>query len=739
MEHMTTHSEGLFLFQIVLLVVVGRLLGEFMVRIGQPSIMGQIIGGILLGPSVLGALAPGLEAVLFPQIDAQKSMTEAVAQLGILFLLLLAGMETDLGLAMRLRRSAAGISLAGIAIPFACGFALGQLMPSNLVPEHGQRLVMSLFLGTALAISSVKIVATVVREMDFLRRNIGQLIVASAIIDDTIGWVVIAFTFSLAKSGTVDFASIATSVVGTLAFMIASFTVGRRLVFEIIRFTNDKFKSDLPVLSAIIAVMGAMAMFTDLIGVHTVLGAFVAGILVGESPILTKQIDTQLRGITTALFMPVFFGLTGLKTDLGVLMKPDALLLTLGLILIASIGKFGGAFIGARLTGLTTAEGIALGSGMNARGSTEVIIATIGLSAGVLNEQLFSAIVAMALVTTMAMPATLRWALRRLPLREDEEDRLRREDFEETSFLKRFERLLLAVDLSQNSHLAGRLAGRFAMSRKTPLTVFNVIEDSQEEQPEKDDAKKNDENAGKEASSREEVEDFAARLRGEPDEEEHHDDADAAKAAPIHVTTRHRDGQSVEAVLAESASKGHDFLFVGIEPVSATNGGFTPQVSQLIDAFEGTAAIVVSREDRTSIGHGELRILIPISDTERSIRAVEFACALVADSKATVSVIYVREPSELQQRPRFGRDEFGHRAAFERVDEIAEQTGVKINRIVQEGSSAEVSILRHARRGRYNLIVAGVSRRTGERLSYGRIADNLLEATDRSIVLVETE
>lgn len=740
MENVTAHSEGLFLFQIVLLVVVGRLFGELMVRIGQPSIMGQIIGGILLGPSVLGAIAPGIEAAIFPDLEAQKSMAEAVAQLGILFLLLLAGMETDLGLAMRLRRSAAGISLAGIAVPFACGFALGQFLPDSLVPEHGQRLVLSLFLGTALAISSVKIVATVVREMDFLRRNIGQLIVASAIIDDTIGWVVIAFTFSLAKSGTVDFASITTSVVGTLAFMIASFTAGRRIVFEIIRFTNDRFKSDLPVLSAIIAIMGAMAMFTDLIGVHTVLGAFVAGILVGESPILTKQIDTQLRGITTALFMPVFFGLTGLKTDLGVLLKPDALLLTIGLILIASIGKFGGAFIGARLTGLTTAEGIALGSGMNARGSTEVIIATIGLSVGVLNEQLFSAIVAMALVTTMAMPSTLRWALRRLPVREEEEDRLRREDFEASSFLNRFERLLVAVDLSQSSQLAGRLAAGFAATRKTPLTVFNVIEETKADTKEDLESPDKVADGKKPASAREDVEAFAERLRAGPIRETGKEDGEEVpKPEPVHVTTRHREGLSVEDVLAESASKGHDLLFVGLEPVSASNGGFTSRVSDPIAAFDGTAAIVVSREDRTAIADQELRILIPISDTERSIRAVEFACALARNEKATISVIYVREPNETQQRPRFGRDEFGHRAAFDRVEEISVQTGVTINKIVQDGSSAEVSILRHARRGRYNLLVVGVSRRTGERLSYGRIADNLLEATDRSIVFVETE
>ncbi len=732
MHGAAAHSEALFLFQIVLLVVVGRLFGELMVRIGQPSIMGQIIGGILLGPSVLGYFAPGVEAAIFPQVDAQKSMTEAVAQLGILFLLLLAGMETDLGLAMRLRRSAASISLAGIVVPFTCGFALGELMPQHLVPNPDQRIVTSLFMGTALAISSVKIVATVVREMDFLRRNIGQLIVASAIIDDTIGWVVIAFTFSLAKSGTIDLASIGTSVFGTLVFMLVSFTIGRRLVFEIIRLTNDNFKSDLPVLSAIIAIMGAMAMFTDMIGVHTVLGAFVAGILVGESPILTRQIDTQLRGLTTALFMPVFFGLTGLKTDIGVLFERDALLLTIGLIVVASIGKFGGAFVGARLSGLTRAEALALGSGMNARGSTEVIIATIGLSVGVLNEQLFSAIVAMALVTTMAMPSTLRWALRRLPLREEEETRLLKEDFEAASFLNRFERPLLAVDLSTGGDLAGRLAANFASARATPLTVLNV------EESEDKTASSEKVEDGKATDSREKTEAFATRLR-ERSVRPKEDGDETAKSDGIHVTARHREGAKVTDVLKDSAEKGHDLLFVGVDPVSSESGGFSRRVSRLVSGFTSTVAIVVSREGRTPVSDNELRILIPISDTERSIRAVEFGCALASPLGAAVSVIYILEPNEAQQRPRFGREESGHAAAFERIDEISAQTGVKITKTLQEGSSAEVAVLRHARRGRYNLLVVGVSRRAGERLSYGRIADTLLDTSDRSIVFVETE
>jgi Kef-type K+ transport system membrane component KefB len=611
-------SEALFLIQIITLVVIGRLLGEAMVRIGQPSIMGQIIGGIVLGPSVLGAIWPDMQAQLFPSSIGQKSMTDAVAQLGVLFLLLLAGMETDLGLALRLRRAAAGVSLAGIVVPFALGFALGELLPSNLLPDPQARFVTSLFLGTALSISSVKIVASVVREIDFMRRNIGQLIVASAIIDDTVGWVIIAITFSLAENGTVDLVTLAKSTFGTLAFMAFSFTIGRRIVFEIIRWTNDKFRSDLPVLSAIIAIMGGMAIITNLIGVHTVLGAFVAGILVGQSPILTRQIDLQLRALTTALFMPVFFGLTGLQTDLRVMFDPEIVLLAVGLILIASVGKFGGAFAGAKLGGFSNAEAIALGCGMNARGSTEVIVASIGLSVGVLDQRLFSVIVAMAVVTTMAMPPTLRWALARLPMHEEERDRLEQEEFEEKSYLSKFERILLAVDLSASSDFAGHIAGHFSAVRKMPVTVLNVVGDDNS----LSDATSNG-GAKQSQSAQARTEAAAERVRSAADQTiAATADTEEIGGGDVHISTALKDAE-LSKVLGEGSEKGHDLLFIGVEPTANPHGGFDERVCLMTSAFNGTTAIVSSRGRRPEADK-DMRILVPISGTERSVRAAEF-------------------------------------------------------------------------------------------------------------------
>ncbi|MCO6184682.1 cation:proton antiporter [Rhizobium sp. L1K21] len=714
-------SESLFILQIVILVVVGRLLGELMVRIGQPSILGQIIGGVLLGPSVFGALFPDLQAQLFPGNEAQSAMTNAVGQIGILMLLLLAGMETDLGLAIRLRKAAAAVSLMGIVIPFACGFALGELMPIDLVPDPDKRIVTSLFLGTALSISSVKIVASVVREMNFMRRNVGQLIVGSAIIDDTIGWVIIAVTFSLARSGSIDIPTVVKSVAGTLIFMAVSFTIGRRLVFRAIRFTNDHFKSDLPVLSAIIAIMGLMAIITDMIGVHTVLGAFVAGILVGESPILTRQIDTQLRALTNSLFMPVFFGLTGLHTDLSVLGDPETLILAIGLIVIASIGKFGGAFAGARISGYSRAEAIALGSGMNARGSTEVIVASIGLSVGVLDERLFSVIVAMAIVTTMAMPPSLRWALARLPMREEEQHRLQHEGFEENSFIAQFERILLTVDKSASGRLAARLAGYFVASRGMPVSVLSARED--------------EETGKNEAEVKDGAIDIVATKA--KDSIESDNDTGDQTTSDIHVSALAGEGELLES-LRGGAEKGHDLLFAGMEPMMDEKGGFSARTTELSGAFSGTTALISSRGTLNQQADADLRILVPFSGTRQSTNAVEFALVIAKASGCSVGVLSITEP-RADTFPRLSDVPSQEKSVFSEVDALAKYYDVSVHKITQQGGSPEVTILRHARRGRYNLIIMGVTHRSGEKLSYGRIADTVSETADRSIVLIEAK
>ena len=710
------HVEALFIAQIASLILVGRLLGELMRRIGQPSVMGELIGGLLLGPSVLGLVWPEAQHALFPDNPVQKGMLGAVASFGILLLLLITGMETDLKLIRRVGTAAFSVSLAGIFLPFLCGFALGQVMPATLLPHPEHRLIASLFLGTALSISSVKIVAVVVREMNFMRRNLGQVILSSAIVDDTIGWIIIAITFSLASHGSIDLLAVAQAMLGVAIFLLASLTIGRRVVSISIRWTNDNIMSDAAVVSVILLLMIGMALTTQLIGVHTVLGAFVAGILVGESPILTRQIDQQLRGLITGLFAPVFFGVAGLSADLSILKDPSYILLTLGLILIASIGKAAGAFVGGKLGGLSVRESIALACAMNARGSTEVIVATIGLSMGALSHDMFTMIVAMAVITTMAMPPTLRWALARVPLRDEEKARLEREEFEARSFVHRIERILLAVDESANGRFAARLAGFLAGSRGMAATVLHVGARAERQ-------------AGKAAKTGSPEDHLKVAARRGAELEAHKGDK---QSDDIDIVTRAREATLDEAI-AQEAGKGYDLLVIGLRETTTAKGDFTGRVSRAAAAFDGPLVLVSGQgEHLEDPQDSALRILVPITGTDVSRRAAEIAIVIGRAVNATAAALHIAGRGGTGKASR----QRSEKMIVQDFSDLAARYGAEAAVTTTRSDAPADTILHQERDGRFNLIVLGVNRRPGESLYFGEVAAAVAEKSRASILFV---
>jgi Kef-type K+ transport system membrane component KefB/nucleotide-binding universal stress UspA family protein len=712
-------SEFLLLVQVALLIGVGRGLGELMQRIGQPSVIGELLAGLLLGPSLFGWIWPSAQAAIFPHTPVQKAMLDGIAQFGILLLLLLTGMEIDLKLVRKVGRPALTISMFGIAVPFACGFALGELMPASLLPRAEARLVAALFLGTALSISSVKIVAVVVREMNFMRRNVGQIIVASAIIDDTIGWIIIAMIFSLASRGTFDLLSVGQAVLGTLVFLGLSFTIGRRLVLRLIRLANDHLVSSSAVVTVILLMMSAMALITHLIGVHTVLGAFVTGVLVGESPILTRQIDERLRGLITSLFTPVFFGLAGLGTDLTQLRTPELLLFTAALIVIASVGKFAGALAGGAVGGLNRQESLALASGMNARGSTEVIIASIGLSMGVLTQNLFSMIVTMAILTTLAMPPMLRGALARLPPRHEEKARLEREAFEDQGFVGNLERLLVAADDSANGDLASQVADLLAGPDGLPITVLRVDGAAPVAKPPRHQV------ATSEAAVR-----GAARPHAQPNE----------SRGEIDITIAARD-RTLRDVVAEEARKGFDLMAIGVGEVLDCDSGFTHKVDQLAAGFDGPLTLALTKGAAfDGLPQRNGRILVPVSGSGVSQRGAEIAIAIARASGARLHLLYVSTTRDQGTR-RSTSDGGGERESqvLSETASAAARYDLEVTTSVHNDAAPEQAILDEIEALSADLVVLGVDRLQGDRLDFGAVAAVVLARSPASVLLVSSE
>ncbi len=726
--HVADHSVMIFIAEIALMLLVGRLLGEVMQRIGQPAVMGQLIAGVALGPSVLGAIWPEASHAIFPDTVAQKKMIDGISQLGVLMLLLITGMETDLALVKRMRRTAFSSSIGGILLPFVCGFLIGEFLPDAMIPDPRQRLATSLFLATALSISSVKIVAMVVMEADFTRRNVGQIILASAILDDTVGWIIIALIGAIVAEGSVNVASLSFSIIGTASFLLFSFTVGGRLVAHVIRWTNDHLSIEMPVITAILVLTFAGALLTDYIGVHTVLGAFVVGILVGQSPILTKHIEEQLRGLVVALFAPIFFAVAGLSVDLTVLKSPYLLKLAIALILIASFGKIVGCYVGGRFGRMTHREATALAIGMNARGSTEVIVATIGLSMGVLTRDIFTLIVFMAITTTLITPPLLRWALARIPPTGEERERLEREQSKAKDSLPKIERLLITVDNSPDGRLASMLGGLFAGTRQIMASVLEL--GAKETATTLRLARDNSSDVVKMSM------DVAAQnLRS------HNGEAAITTVLPDVLTRQISDAELSEAILS-ATKKGFEMLFLGVERALEIEDKelhtFNSSVGNIWQDFKGATAIAIARGDHAAkqFNHS-LNILVPTTGTDYSRRGAEVAIAIAKASGSRVTALHVSSaPSEALLIRQIRKLINIGRAIVTDVRDLGTREGVRVTPIVKVRRAPEAAILRQIKRGKHNLVVLGVKARTGEKLSFGPRVTVLLENTPCSLLIV---
>jgi Kef-type K+ transport system membrane component KefB/nucleotide-binding universal stress UspA family protein len=733
----------LFFAQVLLLIAVGRLLGESMQRIGQPPVIGQLLAGIILGPSVFGAIWPAGQQAIFPLHPSDRQMLNAVSEIGVLLLLLLTGMETDLTLVRRVRRTAAITSAAGIIVPFLCGYVLGEMLPDTVLPDPHRRLLTSLFLATALSISSVKIVAAVLREVDYLRRDLGQIILAAAILDDTIGWTILALIGGLAAQGKVVIGPVLFSVIGTGAFLTFCFTIGRRWVARIIRWTNDHFVSEMPVISVILVIMIALALLTNFIGVHTVLGAFAAGIMIGQSPILTKHIEEQLRGLIVAMFMPVFFGLAGLAIDLKVLGDPHLLGLAFLLIGIASIGKLGGCYLGSRVARMNHPEALAVGFAMNARGSTEVILATIGLSIGVLNQELFTVIVLMAVVTTICMPPLLRWALARVPMRDEEKARMEREIAEEKDLVPKLERVLVGVDGSDNGWLASKLAGWLVGARHLTATSMEVQDPAKDGQRGSSPSQEFINAAETAATAAQGIQSGSSQnpidMDGSAGGTERIPIRDLVSILPLKAFDHNTGDACAEAILAE-AKKGYSLLFLGLGAGSKeTNQNFPSAVEKIVSEFIGPIAILLNSEIRDFSSESALKILVPTIAADYSRFGAEMAVAIAKGCGARITALNISAPpaeNELLRRPdqllRTGR------ALLREIVALGEREGVQVRSKTLVGPAKESAILRHATLGGYQLIVLGTKAWSGDRLHFGHSSETLIENAPCPILIVKS-
>jgi nucleotide-binding universal stress UspA family protein len=485
-------------------------------------------------------------------------------------------------------------------------------------------------------------------------------------------------------------------------------------VFRLIRLVNDHAESDFMVVSTVLAIMLLFVLITSALGINMVLGAFTAGVLVGESPILVGKIREQLQGFVTAFLAPIFFGISGLGADLTILRDPTLLLLTGLLVLVGSLGKFTGAAVGAIVSRRRWRDAVALGCAMNARGSTEVIVASIGLASGVLSQNIYTMIVAMAVLTTMAMPPTLKRALSRLPPEPDEAARLRKEAIDAGGLVSGFERVLVAADDSPNGSYATALAGFLAGQRELPVTVLSL----------------GDPGSSQEAERLAEATRQSARVAANVTE------TGKERGGKGRVEVIARDGSANGAeIVATEAKKGFDLLFIGLADMhDEKTGEFTDRVHQLAAGFDGPIALALAARDHHPNNARHAKMLIPVSGTESSRRGAELAFALAPPARTRCVAVHVVEPT-----PARGSAANTVEAVRDDIAALGERHGFHVTTQARHDTVPANAIIRAATSVGADLLVIGAERRAGDMLSLGKTVSALVRAWRGDMVILANQ
>ncbi|MEV0415076.1 cation:proton antiporter [Streptomyces sp. NPDC050448] len=406
------HSLLVLLLQLALLLLLALSLGQLAAWFKMPAIVGELFAGVILGPSVLGHTLPDFADWLLPKQPEQMHLLDAVGQLGVLLLVGVTGMELKFDLVKRRGATAVRVSLAGLLLPLALGVGTGLLLPSSFLPGDTSPTVFALFLGVALCVSAIPVIAKMLLDMNLLHREVGQLTLASGVIDDVIGWFLLSIVSAMATAGLTT-GKIAVSLLYPLGVVVFALLVGRPVVRMALRAANRSPQPGPTVaMAALIVLLGSVA--THAMGLEAVFGAFVCGVLIGTSGELDQEKLAPLRTTVLALLAPIYFATAGLRMDLTALTRPVVLAAACAVLAVAILGKFAGAYIGAKMSGLNRWEALALGAGMNSRGVIEVIVAMVGLRLGILGPETYTIIILVAIVTSLMAPPILRAAMARI-------------------------------------------------------------------------------------------------------------------------------------------------------------------------------------------------------------------------------------------------------------------------------------------------------------------------------------
>jgi len=404
----------ILLLQITVILLAARIVGWLFRRVGQPQVMGEMVAGILLGPSLLGWVAPGISAALFPR--ASLGFLNSLSQIGLLLFMFLVGIEMNPQFLRGRKHSAVVISHVSIIIPFFMGTLVALYLYPRLSDDGVAFTHFALFFGTAMSITAFPVLARILTERNLIRSSVGTVAIACAAVDDVTAWCILAGVVVLVRASIVAI-PLWLTLTGTALYVGIMFLGTRRALrrLEVVFWARKKITPDM--MAVILVLVLASALITERLGIHALFGAFLMGAIMPKDQGFVHAIRQKLETLTVVLLLPLYFASTGLRTSIGLLSGSDMWFYCGLIIVVAVAGKFGGATFGARLSGMPWREAGAVGILMNTRGLMELVVLNIGLDIGVISSALFTMMVLMAMVTTfmttplleLIYPARQRW------------------------------------------------------------------------------------------------------------------------------------------------------------------------------------------------------------------------------------------------------------------------------------------------------------------------------------------
>lgn len=695
----------MLLIRMAVLLVAARLGGWLAQRLDQPAVMGEILAGVVLGPSLLSGVIPWVGGVMLPQNPVQGYLLEFVGFLGATFLLIITGLEIDLPLIRRHARTAVGIAAGGIITSFTAGAVLGSLLPDSLLADPTQRTVFVLFIATAMAVTAIPVLAKVLIDLKLMRRDIGQTIMAVGMIEDTFAWILLSVILGLAGGVALTVLGVLGAVGKIVLFMGLSFTAGRWLLSKALDFVQDRMSGPDRLLSLVVAAALVWGAVAQAIGIEAVLGAFVVGVLFGTMRRLPAAVIAKLHSVTMAVFAPIFFALAGLKVDLPALLNPQLLPAALAVILVANVAKIGGAYLGARLRGQGHWRALAFGSALNARGAVEIIIATIGLFAGILSREMYSIIVLVAVTTSVLAPLMLRALMPRLTPDADEQARLELEELSAESPMARLQRVLLPLRLRPGVDASRHSVEAFLLDRigaDLAVTLMTVAA------------------PGDKASG-------VAFLN-----------AIAEDFSELELTRRVVESTTPIEEILEEAGKDYDLIVLGATEGNGRDVLFSPLVDYVV-RMGGVPSVIVKGRERAERWPPR-KVLVPSNGSFSSRQAAELAFALVRGDEAVVLVHVLERLADshrLEAGEMYERQVENARTSLADLQEVGRTLGVEAETRIDEGGSVVEAILRAAEDEVADLIVLGTEVRSGsDRLFLGPRVERILSEASCPVLVV---